>query len=488
MASASPRPELPEEAPSRHSSLSSADYMELAFDRAAGARTIKGNRVRLLIDGPTTYGAMLESIASARSTVHFENYIIRDDRTGRRFAEALKARARDGLEVRVTYDWLGSFATGSDFWRDLESAGIQVRAFNTPRLFSVFSNLSRDHRKLVVTDGRRAITGGLCIGDEWMGDPAKGVQPWRDTAVEIVGPAAASMDEAFATTWNDAKRLPDTADHDQGGYRISDAAEGEAEKGNASLRVVAGKPGRERAYKVLEMLATSCATRLWITDAYLVPPPRLFQAFIDAARDGVDIRLLVPGSSDVRLVRNLTRIGYRDLLRAGVRIFEWQGPMLHAKTIVADSRWSRIGTSNLNVSSLLGNYELDVMVDEESFAREMEARFRQDTARSSEILRNPRPVRFDKVLPSRLARQEPEETSGEHRRTRRETRRHAIVTMWTVVVGARRSIFGPLALVLIALSGFFLGFPRVTAYLFGAVCIWLGIAAAWESVRRRGLD
>ncbi|MGH7658890.1 MAG: phospholipase D-like domain-containing protein [Gemmatimonadales bacterium] len=463
--------------------------MELAFDRAAGARTIEGNQVRLLIDGPGAYRAMLDAIAAARRTVHFENYIIRDDDTGRRFAEALKARARDGLEVRVTYDWFGSIGTGSRFWRDLRSAGIQVRAFNTPKLFAAFANLSRDHRKLVVTDGRRAITGGLCIGDEWVGNPTKGVQPWRDTAIEIVGPAAASMDETFATTWHDASGLPDTSDHDSGRHLISDAAEGEAERGDASLRVIAGKPGRERAYKVLEMLATSCAERLWITDAYMVPPPRLFQAFIDAARDGVDIRLLVPGSSDVGLVRNLTRIGYRDLLRAGVRIFEWLGPMLHAKTIVADSRWSRVGTSNLNASSLLGNYELDVIVDEEEFARELEDQFRRDVARSSEIVRNRRTSqRFDRVLPSRLARQVPEQTPDGHRRTGREARRHAVVVMWTVVVGARRSIFGPLALILIALSGFFLGFPRVTAYLFGAICIWLGVAAARESLRRRGLD
>ncbi len=468
-------------------SLTGSDYLERALDRAAGSRTIEGNRVQLLIDGPAAYEAMFEAIANARRTIHFENYIIRSDGTGRRFAEALAARAREGLEVRVTYDWLGSIATRSRFWRALRDAGVEVRAFNTPKLFAAFANISRDHRKLVVVDRARAIIGGLCIGDEWVGHPDRGIKPWRDTAIDIHGPAAASLDDAFGVTWHDAKKLPDTLDHDSGRFPVADQPHGEA--GEARLRVIAGRPGRERAYKVLEILAAAAVERLWITDAYTVPPPRLFQAFIDAARDGVDIRLLVPGSSDVGVVRNLTRIGYRDLLRAGVRIYEWLGPMLHAKTLVVDGRWARVGTSNLNASSLLGNYELDVIVDDRQLAHRMEDQFRRDIARSSEIVRHqPGPPQLHRVLPTRLARQVPEETPEGHRRTRREARRRAVVVLWTVVVGARRSIYGPIALVLIALAGLFLGLPRITAYLFGAICVWLGVAAARESLRRRGLD
>ena len=133
--------------------------------------------------------------------------------------------------------------------------------------------------------------------------------------------------------------------------------------------MIAGEPGRERTYRVIELLAAGSIERLWITDAYLVAPPRLLQALRDAAKDGVDVRLLVPGSSDLPLVRNLSRIGYRELLRSGVRIFEWDGPMLHAKTIVADGRWVRVGSSNLNPSSLIGNYELDVLVEDAVLAR-----------------------------------------------------------------------------------------------------------------------
>jgi cardiolipin synthase A/B len=453
--------------------------LDKAIDRAAGSRPIPGNDVRLLIDGPAAYEVMLDIIATARQRIHFENYIFRSDPTGWRFAEALAARAREGVRVRVLYDWLGSITTRRKMWNYLREAGVEVRRFNPPRLLDAFQNLSRNHRKLVVGDSVRAVTGGLCIGDEWVGNREKGVMPWRDTAIEIQGPAAVSLDQAFEDIWA-VCGSPVTGDEPVGGVPTL---------GDASVRNIVGKPGRERAYKVLEILAASSVDRLWITDAYLVPPPRLFQAFLDAARDGVDIRMLVPGSSDVALVRNFTRIGYRDLLRAGVRIFEWEGPMLHAKTIVVDSRWTRIGTSNLNASSLLGNYELDVLIEDGELAREMEDQFRKDIARSAEVVRGKlrlrAPERFQKVLPSTLARQRPDENPIIHQRSRREGRRRAVVALWTVMTGARRSIYGPAALLLVILAGFFLLLPNLASYIFGALCVWLAIAATREALRRR---
>lgn len=453
--------------------------IEVAVNRAAAARPIPGNEVRLLLDGPEVYDVMLGLIAGAEQRVHLENYIIRDDRTGWRFAEALAARARAGVKVRVLYDWLGSINTRRRYWRFLRDAGVEVRCFNTPHVFRIFANLSRNHRKVLVVDGRAAVTGGQCIGDEWAGDPARGVPAWRDTGVVIRGPAAAALDAAFAGTWR-RSGPPVPADELAGEAPVC---------GDAEVRVVVGEPGRERAYRTLEYLTAGSLERLWITDAYLVPPPRLFQALLDAARDGADIRLLVPGTSDIAVVRNLTRIGYRNLLRAGIRIFEWEGPMLHAKTMVADGRWARIGTSNLNASSLLGNYEVDVLIDDPVFAGAMEAQFRRDLERSLEVERRVfrAPPPLQRVLPTGLSRR----PSGAHpavphaRRARREFRGRAAVAARTLISAARRSIYGPISLTLVVLGLLFIVLPRYMAYVFGAVCVWFAIAAGMEAFRRR---
>ena len=453
-----------------------ARAIEAALSRAAGGRPIPGNQVRLFTDGPEIYQLMLDQIASAERWIHLENYIIRDDVTGWRFAEALAARARAGLPVRVTYDRLGSIGTGGKYWRFLRAAGVEVRGFNAPQLVRIFANLTRDHRKLLVTDGAWAITGGQCIGDEWAGDPVREIPQWRDTAVEIRGPAASVLDSAFSVTW--ALSGPPLAP--------SEFAADVPSTGEAEVRVIVGEPGRERAYRALEYLTAGSMERLWITDAYLVPPPRLFQAMLDAARDGADIRLLVPSTSDVPVVRNLTRIGYRRLLRAGIRIFEWDGPMLHAKTLVSDGRWARVGTSNLNASSLLGNYELDVLIEDETFAREMEAQFRRDMESSLEVRRRayPGPTRLQPMLPTALARQPSNRPPGRIR-ARREFRGRTAVAMRTVISAARRSIYVPVSVGLVILGILFIVLPSATAYAVGAVCVWLAFSAGLEAFARR---
>ena len=206
------------------------------------------------------------------------------------------------------------------------------------------------------------MIGGLCIGCEWTGETVQGQ------------PALARYGGRDRRTRGRRARPGLRADLGVAGGAVhaDDVAGRVTPMGDAEVRVIGGEPGRERAYRVIELLAAGSIERLWITDAYLVAPPRLFQALRDAARDGVDVRMLVPGSSDLPLIRNLSRIGYRELLRSGVRIFEWDGPMLHAKTLVADGRWVRVGSSNLNPSSLLGNYELDVLVEDPSLAEAME--------------------------------------------------------------------------------------------------------------------
>jgi cardiolipin synthase len=447
-----------------------------AVNRAAGGRPIPGNRVDLLIDGSQSYGAMLEAIAQAREWVHFENYIIRSDAAGWRFAELLARRAREGVHVRVLYDWFGSLGTARGYWRYLRAAGVEVRSFHTPHLLDVVSNVSRNHRKLVVADGDRAIVGGLCIGCEWTGESHKSGQPWRDTALDIQGPAAAVLDQTFVNMWN---RTGTPVPPDQ-------AAGVVAPLGTAEVRVISGEPGRERAYRVIELLAVGSVQRLWITDAYLAAPPRLFQAFRDSARDGVDVRLLVPGSSDIPLIRNLSRIGYRDLLRSGVRIYEWDGPMLHAKTIVSDHQWVRIGSSNLNPSSLLGNYELDVLVEDPDLAQAMEDQFRLDIARSREVASRPvrGPRRISQALPAALTHQQPD-TPSVYRRSRRESRRRAVLVLRAVASHARRSVFLPISGMFVALGLLLVALPRISAYVLAAFCAWFALGAGREAFRRR---
>ena len=376
----------------------------------------------------------------------------------------------------MLYDWFGSLGTSRGFWRYLRAAGVEVRSFHRPQFVDVVTNISRNHRKLVVADGSRAILGGLCIGCEWTGERDSGGQPWRDTAVDVRGPAAAVLDQTFVNLWEMT-----------GGEVPPDQVAGVvAPEGEAEVRVISGEPGRERAYRVIELLAVGSVERLWITDAYLIAPPRLFQALRDSARDGVDVRLLVPGSSDVPLIRNITRIGYRDLLRSGVRIYEWDGPMLHAKSIMCDNRWVRIGSSNLNPSSLIGNYELDVLIEDPGLAHAMEDQFRHDMARSREVASRPvrGPRRVSQALPEALTHQQAEAPTV-YRRSRRETRRRAVLLFRAVASNSRRSVFGPISAIFIVLGLLLVAIPRTSAYVLAALCAWFALGAAREAFRRR---
>ena len=447
------------------------------LDRAAGSRPIPGNAVDLLIDGPDTYAAMLAAIESAERWIHFENYIIRDDSTGIRFARALANKARVGVHVRILADWLGSFGTRRGYWRFLRNAGCEVRVFKPLNLLDPMDGIGRDHRKLVAVDGREAIVGGLCIGDEWAGNAQRNVLPWRDTAVRVRGPAAAALDATFGRTWGVAG----------GSIPAEDRAGRVPECGVAAVRVVPGEPGEARTYRLLTAVASGAAERLWITDAYLTPPPPLRTALIDAAKDGCDLQLIVPGMSDVPFVRNLTRVGYRDLLRASIRIHEWEGPMLHAKTFVADGRLTRIGSTNLNYASLLGNWELDVLIDDPVLGTAMEQRFRRDILGSREVVRRlPKaPERIRGWLPEPLERPTPPAEPQTHRHTFRERRKRAVVTLYSVAAGAGRSVLIPImaGVGLLGVTAFFL--PRVVAGLTTLVALWLAQSAARQLRSRR---
>ena len=359
----------------------SADLLDRAFTRAAGAALVKGNRVRLLRDAAENYPAWLEAIAAARERIHIENYIFCDDAVGAMFASALESKARAGVRVRLIYDWLGSLGRASAaYWRRLRAAGVDVRCFNAPQpITRPFGWLHRDHRKLVSVDGRVGFVTGLCIGRQWVGDEARGIAPWRDTGVEVRGPALDDIERAFAQVWAaTGAALPE---EEQRGGAADDAA-----AGDVAVRIVANAPGTASVFRLEQLIAAAARRSLWITDAYFAGIPPYVQALRAAAQDGVDVRLLVPGASDVPGLRALSRAGYRALLEGGVRVFEWNGTMLHAKTAVTDGRWARVGSSNLNLASWVGNYELDAVIEDEDFAAQMERMYEADLALSTEIV------------------------------------------------------------------------------------------------------
>ena len=371
----------PESPPQEHMpfpNLSAVAAAERVFDRATGAVPIAGNRVRLLLDARENYPAWLAAIEQARHFVLFESYIIDNDVVGQRFADALAARARAGVRVFVVYDWLGSLRSGA-LWPRLRAAGVEVRGFNAPRLASPLGWLARDHRKTIVVDGQVGFASGLCVSSKWEGDPRQALEPWRDTGVELRGPAVVALVDAFAEVWRACGGPPLPAD-------LLAAAHAPQTAGSVRVRVVAGAPNATGTYRLDLAIAGLAREHLWLTDAYFVGTAAYVQALAAAARDGVDVRLLVPGASDIPVVAAVSRAGYRSLLEAGVRVFEWNGTMLHAKTAVADDAWARVGSTNLNLASWLGNFELDVAVEDADFARQLGAQYELDLQRATEVV------------------------------------------------------------------------------------------------------
>jgi cardiolipin synthase A/B len=241
--------------------------------------------------------------------------------------------------------------------------------------------LNRDHRKMLTVDGAVGFVTGLCVGQPWVGDAARNIDPWRDTGVEIRGPAMMDLEVAFAHVWSQlGPPIPDFAE------ARTRPANGSAITGDVAMRIVATQPNVAGIYRFDQLLAALARRSIWLTDAYFVGTPTYIQALAAAAMDGVDVRILLPRTSDIPIVRSLSQTGYRTLLESGVRIFEWNGTMLHAKTAVADGRWARVGSTNLNIASWIGNWELDVVVEDQKFAEEMENMYLSDLGNATEIV------------------------------------------------------------------------------------------------------
>jgi cardiolipin synthase len=374
------------------------ERVQWAFKRVSGAPLRKGNRLMLLKDGPQTYEDWLEEIGRGERWVHLENYMFKADRVGRRFAEALKEKAREGVPVRVLYDWYGSKATPRSLWRELRNAGVDVRGFNPFSLDAPLEVFLRDHRKSLAVDGEYGSVGGVCIADQWVETSPETGLPYRDTAVGCRGPVVADLERAFARVW-DRSGTPLPAQE-------RPEVEGIEPAGEDAARLVIQEPGLMRIARMLQLLTAAARERLWISDAYFMAGPGLNQALMSAARDGVDVRLLLPATNDLPLVGAVSRAGYRQLLESGVRIFEYGGLMMHAKTTVADGWSSRIGSTNLNVTGLLTDWEIDLVVEGRSFGAKMEEMFEEDLADSREVrlggaARRPKPEPERRIAPAK---------------------------------------------------------------------------------------
>ena len=453
---------------------------ECAFSRAAGAPLVVGNALRLLLDGVENYAAWREAIHSAKQAIYFENYIIRADTTGRSFRDELAARAAAGVKVRVLLDWLGSCTTPRSFWEPLIGAGGCVSYFNPPRLRGELSWLSRDHRKSLTVDGRIGFISGVCVSDVWLGDPKRRIEPYRDTGVELRGPAVADIVRAFAQIWaQNEEAIP---------AEELAALSAPTQEGGIAVRIVATTPNVSALYRLDLLIASLAQTRLWITDAYFAGTPSYVHALQSAARDGVDVRLLVPGGSDLPWLRPLTTAGYRPLLDAGVRVFEWNGSMLHAKTAVADDRWARVGSTNLNMASWLTNFELDVTVEDEGFAHQMADLYERDLEHATEVVLKKRkrvriPSQKDERARSRPARGSlVRATAGALRFTR--TVSAAMSGQRVLDTGDAVTLLIAAAVVL-AFAAFAVFFPRVVAWSAAAVASVIGLVLLFRALRTR---
>jgi cardiolipin synthase A/B len=354
--------------------------------RIAAADVSSGNRVALLRDGPATFDAMIDLIDHAVTAVSLESYIFRSDEVGQRMGEALTRAAARGLKVQLLYDWIGGRGTSRAFIRHLEKGGVEVAVFNPPGFRAWLGFVPRDHRKLLVVDGSVGITGGLGVGREW----TTGVQKehrsrWRDTAVRIDGPAAADMSKAFDHMWRRTKGHERRGSHRFLRRPARGAHLDPSTDQPALVGIIEGEPLRLRVSRALQIQAISARRSIWIATAYFTPSPSEVEALNGAARDGVDVRLLVPSRNDHRWVSFLARRYYRRLLTNGVRIWEWQGEMMHAKTSVVDGRWVRVGSTDFNPLGVAINYELDAVIEDATLGREAEEMFLADLERSREV-------------------------------------------------------------------------------------------------------
>jgi cardiolipin synthase len=334
-----------------------------------------GNRIEVFFRGVDAMASMLSAVEKASREVLLESYIWKDDRTGIAMQHALMAAAGRGVRVRVLADALGSFGTRRAFWRTLRDHGVEAHLYHP--LGAPLQRLKfRDHRKILVVDRGIAFTGGMNIGDEYGSSLLPRADVYRDTHARVEGPAAWEMAVVFREGWEQA-----------GGTRFTVETLTPVASPGARVLVLDSRAGRGAEEAAAALAATVAATRrrLWITMAYFAPRPRAIGVLVEAPRRGVDVRLLLPGRTDVPLARHAGHGFVKALLEGGVRVFEYQPAVLHAKTLVADGAVSVVGSSNLDFRSFERNAECNFFVHDEAVAKRMEEQFEADLSASREI-------------------------------------------------------------------------------------------------------
>lgn len=354
-----------------------------AFLRAAEAITSspisRGNEAEIFINGDRIFPALIETIAGARRSVNLLTYIYWHGAIARAVADAACERARAGVEVNVMLDAVGSARMGSELVAQMRDAGVTVALFRPPKPYAIRRLNNRTHRKLLIVDGVVGMTGGVGIADEWSGD-AQDPDHWRDTHLRVRGPVVRGLQGAFAENWLEA-----TGDVLVGPDHLPEL---EPIAGGCSMQLVRSSAGvGDTNVEALYFLAIACAReRLNLTAAYFAPRPAFIEALCEAARRGVDVRLLVPGEHiDKGVVRKAGRGAYEQLLRGGVRIWEYCPTMLHAKTLTIDGCWASVGSVNFDNRSFQLQDEATLCVSSPGFNDELDDRFARDLAFSEEI-------------------------------------------------------------------------------------------------------
>jgi len=375
---------------------------QIALEQAINdSPLVLGNKVTLLQNGPATYRAMFAAIAQAKDHINLESYIIEDDAVGREFANLLMAQQRRGVQVNLIYDSVGGIQTPRLFFDELAQAGVAVLEFNPVNPLAARGPWllnNRDHRKLLIIDGRTVFLGGINISSVYSSGSAlkrtpqvkASNPPWRDTDLQISGPVVADFQKLFLETWGKQHGKPLAA---KTYYPTLTAV------GHDIVRTIGSTPSDPYSLIYLTLMSAigNAERQVHLTNAYFVPDPQLLKALIDAAARGVDVRLVLPSFSDSDLVFHAGRAYYTQLLDGGVKIYERQGALLHSKTAVIDGVWSTVGSSNLDWRSFMDNDEVNAVILGRDFAAQMAAMFAQDVAASQLI--DPatwadRPLRF----------------------------------------------------------------------------------------------